>query len=55
MNELFTDFQYIELLYKLSEHLLDKYRLTLSQIQEVRSKLNLVVEEAIERACENDR
>ena len=47
MNELFTDIQYIELMYKLGEHLSDKYGLTLSQIQEVRRKLNLIIEEAI--------
>lgn len=49
MNKLFTDIQYIELMNKLGEHLQNKYGLTLSQIQAVKHKLHLIIEEVAEK------
>ena len=49
MNKLFTDIQYIELMNNLGEHLSNEYGLNVSQTQEVKYKLNLIIEEIVRK------
>jgi len=47
MHKLFTDVGYIELMNKLGDYLKAKYNLDVSQVQELKHKIHLMLEEMI--------
>lgn len=47
MNKTFTDIKYMMLINELGEHLQDKYKISHADLQELKYKINQLVEKAV--------